>query len=181
MAAPPYRVERKSIMTTNEIMSTITSSFSSFTFYQIGNGEYVYTDGSKTEDGVTIYNSIKFGTKATKDTKTHKAFNLSEAIEKYEEQKLKAVERANKPKGSKKAEPTAEQAALVCEVREALSASLEGLNAQDIASIVNAGREEEKEVSWQKVSSILKKFASDGTCTTGEKDGKRIYILVTNE
>lgn len=168
-------------MTTNEIMNAVTSAFSSVTFYQIGNGEYVYTDGSKTEDGATIYNSIKFGTKATKDTKTHKAFNLSEAIEKYEEQKLKAVERASKPKGSKKAEPTPEQAALVCDVRDALAASLEGLNAQDVASIINAGRDSDKEVTWQKVSSILKKFAADGTCTTGEKDGKRIYILVTNE
>ena len=166
-------------MTMNEIMNAITTAFPQVDFIQIDNNEFVYA--GEVVDGVQQYHSIKFGTKATKDTKTHKAFNLSEAIEKYEEQKLKAVERANKPKGNKKAEPTAEQAALVCEVREALSASLEGLNAQDIASIVNAGREEEKEVSWQKVSSILKKFASDGTCTTGEKDGKRMYILVTNE
>ena len=166
-------------MTMNEIMNAITTAFPQVDFIQIDNNEFVYT--GEVVDGVQQYHSIKFGTKATKDTKTHKAFNLSEAIEKYEEQKLKAVERANKPKGSKKSEPTAEQTALVCEVREALSASLEGLNAQDVASIVNAGREEEKEVSWQKVSSILKKFASDGTCTTGEKDGKRIYILVTNE
>ena len=162
-------------MTTNEIMNTITSSFSSFTFYQIGNGEYVYTDGSKTEDGVTIYNSIKFGTKATKDTKTHKAFDLDNAIEKYDEKKSKAAERAAKPKAARTKEITPEQAALVADVREVLSAQASGMNAQEIAEVINANRDEP--VTWQKVSSILKKFATDGICTTDERDGKRVYAL----
>ena len=175
MAAPPYRVERKSIMTTNEIMNTITSCFSSFTFYQIGNGEYVYTDGSKTEDGVTIYNSIKFGTKATKDTKTHKAFDLDNAIEKYNEKKSKAAERAAKPKTARTKEISPEQAALVADVREVLSSQASGMNAQEIAEVINANRDER--VTWQKVSSILKKFATDGICTTDERDGKRVYTL----
>ena len=175
MAAPPYRVERKSIMTTNEIMNTIPSSFSSFTFYQIGNGEYVYTDGSKTEDGVTIYNSIKFGTKATKDTKTHKAFDLDNAVEKYDEKKSKAAERAAKPKAARVKEISPEQAALVADVREVLSSQASGMNAQEIAEVINANRDEP--VTWQKVSSILKKFASDGICTTDERDGKRVYAL----
>ena len=175
MAAPPYRVERKSIMTTNEIMNTITSSFSSFTFYQIGNGEYVYTDGSKTEDGVTIYNSIKFGTKATKDTKTHKAFDLDNAIEKYDEKKSKAAEGGAERETARVKGVGPEQAALGADVREVLSSQASGMNAQEIAEIINANRDER--VTWQKVSSILKKFAEDGTCTTGERDGKRIYIL----
>lgn len=162
-------------MTMNEIMNAITTAFPQVDFIQIDNNEFVYA--GEVVDGVQQYHSIKFGTKATKDTKTHKAFDLDNAVEKYDEKKSKAAERAAKPKAARTKEVTPEQAALVADVREALSASLEGLNAQDIASIVNAGREEGKEVSWQKVSSILKKFASDGTCTTGERDGKRVYTL----
>ena len=160
-------------MTMNEIMNAITTAFPQVDFIQIDNNEFVYA--GEVVDGVQQYHSIKFGTKATKDTKTHKAFDLDNAIEKYDEKKSKAAERAAKPKAARVKEISPEQAALVADVREVLSAQASGMNAQEIAEVINANRDER--VTWQKVSSILKKFAEDGTCTTGERDGKRIYTL----
>lgn len=161
-------------MTMNEIMNAITTAFPQVDFIQIDNNEFVYSDGVII-DGVRQYRSIKFGTKATKDTKTHKAFDLDNAIEKYNEKKNKAAERAAKPKAARTKEITPEQAALVADVREVLSSQASGMNAQEIAEVINANRDEP--VTWQKVSSILKKFATDGICTTDERDGKRIYTL----
>ena len=161
-------------MTMNEIMNAIITAFPQIDFIQIDNNEFVYA--GEVVDGVQQYHSIKFGTKATKDTKTHKAFDLNNAIEKYNEKKAKAAERAAKPKSARTKEITPEQAALVADVREVLSSQASGMNAQEIAEVINANRDEP--VTWQKVSSILKKFAEDGTCTTGERDNKRIYILM---
>ena len=158
----------------NEIMNVIISAFPQVDFIQIDNNEFVYYDGVIIDD-VPQYHSIKFGTKATKDTKTHKAFDLDNAIEKYNEKKNKAAERAAKPKTARVKEITPEQAALVADVREVLSAQAYGMNAQEIAEVINANRDEP--VTWQKVSSILKKFATDGICTTDERDGKRVYTL----
>ena len=161
-------------MTMDEIMNAITAAFPQVDFIQIDNNEFVYSDGVIIDD-VRRYLSIKFGTKATKDTKTHKAFDLDNAIEKYNEKKSKAAERAAKPKAARVKEITPEQAALVADVREVLSSQASGMNAQEIAEIINANRDEP--VTWQKVSSILKKFATDGICTTDERDGKRVYTL----
>ena len=158
----------------NEIMNVIISAFPQVDFIQIDNNEFVYYDGVIIDD-VPQYHSIKFGTKATKDTKTHKAFDLDNAIEKYNEKKNKAAERAAKPKTARVKEITPEQAALIADVREVLSAQASGMNAQEIAEVINANRDEP--VTWQKVSSILKKFATDGICTTDERDGKRVYTL----
>ena len=160
-------------MLMNEIMNAIIDAFQPIDFIQIDNNEFVYA--GEVVDGVQQYHSIKFGNKATKDTKTHKAFDLNSAIEKYNEKKIKAAERAAKPKTARVKEISPEQAALVADVREVLSAQASGMNAQEIAEVINANRDER--VTWQKVSSILKKFAEDGTCTTDERDGKRIYIL----
>lgn len=160
-------------MTMNEIMNAITTTFPQVDFIQIDNNEFVYT--GEVVDGVQQYHSIKFGTKATKDTKTHKAFNLDTALEKYDEKKSKAAERAAKPKTARTKEVTPEQAALVADVREVLSAQASGMNAQEIAEVINTNRDEP--VTWQKISSILKKFATDGICTTDERDGKRVYTL----
>ena len=160
-------------MTMNEIMNAITTAFPQVDFIQIDNNEFVYA--GEVVDGVQQYHSIKFGTKATKDTKTHKAFNLDTAIEKYDEKKSKAAERAAKPKTARTKEVTPEQAALVADVREVLSSQASDMNSQEIAEIINANRDEP--VTWQKVSSILKKFATDGICTTDERDGKRVYTL----
>lgn len=161
-------------MTMNEIMNAITTTFPQVDFIQIDNNEFVYSDGVII-DGVRQYRSIKFGTKATKGTKTHKAFDLDNAVEKYDEKKSKAAERAAKPKAARTKEITPEQAALVADVREVLSSQASGMNAQEIAEVINANRDEP--VTWQKVSSILKKLATDGICTTDERDGKRVYTL----
>lgn len=160
-------------MTMNEIMNAITTAFPQVDFIQIDNNEFVYA--GEVVDGVQQYHSIKFGTKATKDTKTHKAFNLDTAIEKYNEKKVKAAERAAKPKAARTKEISPEQAALVADVREVLSSQASGMNAQEIAEAINENRDEP--VTWQKISSILKKFATDGICTTDERDGKRVYTL----
>lgn len=160
-------------MTMNEIMNAITTAFPQVDFIQIDNNEFVYA--GEVVDGVQQYHSIKFGTKATKDTKTHKAFNLDTAIEKYNEKKSKAAERAAKPKAARTKEISPEQAALVADVREVLSSQASGMNAQEIAEAINENRDEP--VTWQKISSILKKFATDGICTTDERDGKRVYTL----
>lgn len=157
----------------NEIMNVIVSAFLQVDFIQIDNNEFVYA--GEVVDGVQQYHSIKFGTKATKDTKTHKAFDLDTAIEKYNEKKSKAAERAAKPKAARTKEISPEQAALVADVREVLSSQASGMNAQEIAEVINTNRDEP--VTWQKVSSILKKFATDGVCTTDERDGKRVYTL----
>lgn len=157
----------------NEIMNVIVSAFLQVDFIQIDNNEFVYA--GEVVDGVQQYHSIKFGTKATKDTKTHKAFDLDTAIEKYNEKKSKAAERAAKPKAARTKEISPEQAALVADVREVLSSQASGMNAQEIAEVINTNRDEP--VTWQKVSSILKKFATDGICTTDERDGKRVYTL----
>ena len=82
----------------NEIMNVIVSAFLQVDFIQIDNNEFVYA--GEVVDGVQQYHSIKFGTKATKDTKTHKAFDLDNAIEKYNEKKSKAAERVAKPKAT---------------------------------------------------------------------------------
>ena len=161
-------------MTMNEIMNAITAAFPQVDFIQIDNNEFVYSDGVII-DGVRRYRSIKFGTKATKDTKTHKAFDLDNAVEKYDEKKSKAAERAAKPKAARTKEITPEQAALVADVREVLSSQASGMNAQEVAEVINANRDEP--VTCQKVSSILKKFATDGICATDERDGKRVYTL----
>lgn len=161
-------------MTMNDIMNVITTAFPQVDFIQIDNNEFVYSDGVIIDD-VRRYLSIKFGTKATKDTKTHKAFDLDTAIEKYNEKKSKAAERAAKPKAARTKEISPEQAALVADVREVLSSQASGMNAQEIAEVINTNRDEP--VTWQKVSSILKKFATDGICTTDERDGKRVYTL----
>ena len=160
-------------MTMNEIMNAIIAAFPQVDFIQIDNNESVHA--GEVVDGVQQYHSSKFGTKATKETKTHESVDLDNAVEKYNEKERKAAERAAKPKAARVKEITPEQAALVADVREVLSSQASGMNAQEIAEVINANRDEP--VTWQKVSSILKKFATDGICTTDERDGKRVYTL----
>lgn len=96
-------------MNTNEIISTILSTFPGSSLCRRSGATFIAVPG-EVIDGVQTYSSIKVGSLLSKDTKTNKAFDLEAAQQEYAEFEAKQTEKANAPKKSTGADPVKQAA-----------------------------------------------------------------------
>lgn len=124
----------------------------------------------------TLYGYIKWGVKSSKDTKRTKAFDMEQAVATYEEKAAKA-------KAPKTPKATKTISILDTEFAAAVFTAIgmvEGAaTAQSVAAMLNANKAEGiEDVSWQKVSGVLKAAEKAGRVTKETVDGKAAYTVV---
>ena len=150
-------------MTKTELFNEIFANYSDA--IQIDTTEFVIpVDGE--------FLSVSIGKKSTKDTKRSKAFDLEKALADW------AVKQENANKSRKKeddSEAIAAKKAFRAEVVDCVNAmGDEGATAQEIAVMFPP----EREISWQKISAVLKALVNDGLADKIDKGGKVGYKMV---
>lgn len=125
---------------------------------------------------VTLYGYIRWGVKSAKDTKRTQAFNMEKAVAAYEE---KAA--AGKAKGGK-AKPSTPllETEFAASVFTAMGMIEGAATAQAVAKVLNDNKPEGMEdVSWQKVSAVLKAAEKSGAVTKEMTEDKKAgYVRV---
>ena len=151
-------------MTKTELFSEIFSNYTDA--IQIDTSEFVIpVDGE--------FLSVSVGKKSTKDTKRSKAFDLEKALADWAVKQ----DNANKPRKKKEDDPevVAAKEAFRAEVVDCVNAmGDDGATAQEIAAMFPP----EREISWQKVSAILKALVNDGVAEKLDKSGKAGYKML---
>lgn len=150
-------------MTKTKLFSEIFSNYADG--IRIGTTEFVIpVDGE--------FLSVSVGLKSTKDTKRSKAFNLEKALADWAVKQ----ENANKPRKKKEDDPevVAAKEAFRAEVVDCVNAmGDDGATAQEIAAMFPP----EREISWQKVSAVLKALVNDELAEKIDKGGKAGYKM----
>ena len=151
-------------MTKTELFSEIFSNYTDA--IQIDTSEFVIpVDGE--------FLSVSVGKKSTKDTKRSKAFDLEKALADWAVKQ----DNANKPRKKKEDDPE------VVAAKETFRADVidcvntmgdDGATAQEIAAMFPP----EREISWQKVSAVLKALVNDGVAEKIDKSGKAGYKML---
>lgn len=151
-------------MTKTELFSEIFSNYTDA--IQIDTSEFVIpVDGE--------FLSVSVGKKSTKDTKRSKAFDLEKALADWAVKQ----DNANKPRKKKEDDPE------VIAAKETFRADVidcvntmgdDGATAQEIAAMFPP----EREISWQKVSAVLKALVNDGVAEKVDKSGKAGYKML---
>lgn len=151
-------------MTKTELFSEIFSNYTDA--IQIDTTEFVIpVDGE--------FLSVSVGKKSTKDTKRSKAFDLEKALADWAVKQ----DNANKPRKKKEDDPE------VIAAKETFRADVidcvntmgdDGATAQEIAAMFPP----EREISWQKVSAVLKALVNDGVAEKIDKSGKAGYKML---
>lgn len=151
-------------MTKTELFSEIFSNYTDA--IQIDTSEFVIpVDGE--------FLSVSVGKKSTKDTKRSKAFDLEKALADWAVKQ----DNANKPRKKKEDDPE------VITAKEAFRAEVidcvntmgdDGATAQEVAAMFPP----EREISWQKVSAVLKALVNDGVAEKVDKSGKAGYKML---
>lgn len=150
-------------MTKTKLFSEIFSNYADG--IQIDTTEFVIpTDGE--------FLSVSVGRKSAKDTKRSKAFDLEKALADW------AVKQnnANKPRKKKEDDPEviAAKETFRADVIDCVNAmGDDGATAQEIAAMFPP----EREISWQKVSAVLKALVNDGLAEKIDKGGKAGYKM----
>lgn len=151
-------------MTKTELFSEIFSNYTDA--IQIDTTEFVIpVDGE--------FLSVSVGKKSTKDTKRSKAFDLEKALADWAVKQ----DNANKPRKKKEDDPAvvAEKEAFRAEVVDCVNTmGDDGATAQEIAAMFPP----EREISWQKVSAVLKALVNDGVAEKVDKSGKAGYKML---
>ena len=151
-------------MTKSELFSEIFSNYTDA--IQIDTSEFVIpVDGE--------FLSVSVGKKSTKDTKRSKAFDLEKALADWAVKQ----DNANKPRKKKEDDPevVAAKEAFRAEVVDCVNTmGDDGATAQEIAAMFPP----EREVSWQKVSAVLKALVNDGVAEKVDKSGKAGYKML---
>lgn len=151
-------------MTKTELFSEIFSNYTDA--IQIDTSEFVIpVDGE--------FLSVSVGKKSAKDTKRSKAFDLEKALADWAVKQ----DNANKPRKKKGDDPevVAAKEAFRAEVIDSINAiGDEGATAQEIAAMFPP----EREISWQKVSAVLKSLVNDGVAEKIDKSGKAGYKML---
>jgi hypothetical protein len=151
-------------MTKTELFSEIFSNYTDA--IQIDTSEFVIpVDGE--------FLSVSVGKKSTKDTKRSKAFDLEKALADWAVKQ----DNANKPRKKKEDDPE------VIAAKETFRADVidcvntmgdDGATAQEVAAMFPP----EREISWQKVSAVLKALVNDGVAEKIDKSGKAGYKML---
>lgn len=151
-------------MTKTELFSEIFSNYTDA--IQIDTTEFVIpVDGE--------FLSVSVGKKSTKDTKRSKAFDLEKALADWAVKQ----DNANKPRKKKEDDPE------VIAAKETFRADVidcvntmgdDGATAQEVAAMFPP----EREISWQKVSAVLKALVNDGVAEKIDKSGKAGYKML---
>lgn len=116
--------------------------------------------------------SVSVGKKSAKDTKRSKAFDLEKALADWAVKQ----ENANKPrKKEDDPEVIAAKETFRADVIDCVNAmGDDGATAQEIAAMFPP----EREISWQKVSAVLKALVNDGLAEKIDKGGKAGYKMI---
>lgn len=150
-------------MTKTELFSEIFSNYADG--IQIDTTEFVIpVDGE--------FLSVSVGRKSAKDTKRSKAFDLEKALADWTVKQ----ENANKPRKKKEDDPEviAAKETFRADVIDCVNAmGDDGATAQEIAAMFP----QEREISWQKVSAVLKALVNDGLAEKIDKGGKAGYKM----
>ena len=150
-------------MTKTELFSEIFSNYADG--IQIDTTEFVIpVDGE--------FLSVSVGRKSAKDTKRSKAFDLEKALADWAVKQ----ENANKPRKKKEDDPevVAAKETFRADVIDCVNAmGDDGATAQEIAAMFP----QEREISWQKVSAVLKALVNDGLAEKIDKGGKAGYKM----
>jgi hypothetical protein len=149
-------------MTKTELFSEIFSNYADG--IQIDTTEFVIpVDGE--------FLSVSVGRKSAKDTKRSKAFDLEKALADWAVKQ----ENANKPrKKEDDPEVVAAKETFRADVIDCVNAmGDDGATAQEIAAMFPP----EREISWQKVSAVLKALVNDGLAEKIDKGGKAGYKM----
>ena len=151
-------------MTKTELFSEIFSNYTDA--IQIDTSEFVIpVDGE--------FLSVSVGKKSTRDTKRSKAFDLEKALADWAVKQ----DNANKPRKKKEDDPE------VIAAKETFRADVidcvntmgdDGATAQEVAAMFPP----EREISWQKVSAVLKALVNDGVAEKIDKSGKAGYKML---
>ena len=151
-------------MTKSELFSEIFSNYTDA--IQIDTSEFVIpVDGE--------FLSVSVGKKSTKDTKRSKAFDLEKALTDWAVKQ----DNANKPRKKKEDDPevVAAKETFRADVIDCVNAmGDDGATAQEVAAMFPP----EREISWQKVSAVLKALVNDGNAEKIDKGGKAGYKMV---
>ena len=151
-------------MTKTELFSEIFSNYTDA--IQIDTSEFVIpVDGE--------FLSVSVGKKSTKDTKRSKAFDLEKALADWTVKQ----DNANKPRKKKEDDPevVAAKETFRADVIDCVNAmGDDGATAQEVAAMFPP----EREISWQKVSAVLKALVNDGNAEKIDKGGKAGYKMV---
>lgn len=151
-------------MTKSELFNEIFANYSDG--IQIDTTEFVIpVDGE--------FLSVSVGKKSTKDTKRSKAFDLEKALADWAVKQ----ENASKPRKKKEDNPevVAAKEAFRAEVVDCINAmGDDGATAQEIAAMFPP----EREISWQKVSAVLKALVNEGLADKVDKGGKAGYKML---
>ena len=116
--------------------------------------------------------SVSVGKKSAKDTKRSKAFDLEKVLADWAVKQ----ENANKPRKKKEDDPevVAAKETFRADVIDCVNAmGDDGATAQEIAAMFPP----EREISWQKVSAVLKALVNDGLAEKIDKGGKAGYKM----
>ena len=116
--------------------------------------------------------SVSVGKKSAKDTKRSKAFDLEKVLADWAVKQ----ENANKPRKKKEDDPevVAAKETFRADVIDCVNAmGDDGATAQEIAAMFPP----EREISWQKVSAVLKALVNDGLAEKIDKGGKAGYKI----
>ena len=99
-------------MTTNEIFSAIMSVLpEGSTMVRKSKSNFIAVPTGVNEDGVMEYAKVAISTLLSHDTKSNTAFNFDAAVAEYAEYSALQVEKASKPKTTKKTGPDPEKVA----------------------------------------------------------------------
>ena len=151
-------------MTKTELFSEIFSNYTDA--IQIDTTEFVIPVDCE-------FLSVSVGKKSTKDTKRSKAFDLEKALADWAVKQ----DNANKPRKKKEDDPE------VIAAKETFRADVidcvntmgdDGATAQEVAAMFPP----EREISWQKVSAVLKALVNDGVAEKIDKSGKAGYKML---
>lgn len=151
-------------MTKIELFNEIFANYSDA--IQIDTSEFVIpVDGE--------FLSVSVGKKSTKDTKRSKAFDLEKALADWAVKQ----DNANKPRKKKEDDPevVAAKETFRADVIDCVNAmGDDGATAQEVAAMFPP----EREISWQKVSAVLKALVNDGVAEKIDKSGKAGYKML---
>ena len=151
-------------MTKTEVFNKIFANYSDA--IQIDTTEFVIpVDGE--------FLSVSVGKKSAKDTKRSKAFDLEKALANWAVKQ----ENANQPRKKKEDDPEviAAKETFRADVIDCVNAmGDDGATAQEIAAMFPP----EREISWQKVSAVLKTLVYDRLVEKIDKGGKAGYKMI---
>lgn len=162
-------------MTTNEMMTAILSQFPGSAMVRRSKTNFIAVPGDVVDD-VQTYHAVKVSALLSKDTKSNTAFDFEAAKAEYEEYAAAQLEKANKPKATKKSGADPEkQAAMAARADAALAWLIANPGEHTATDIFNALTDAYAGKSVMTVGSDLKPLIAAGTVKCEKREGKNYW------